>query len=56
MRLILGPDDVVYRDDRGTEGGRGAYVCNTQACIEKIATGHRLQKVFRRKRVYFRGV
>jgi predicted RNA-binding protein YlxR (DUF448 family) len=56
MRLVLGADDVVYRDDRGTKGGRGAYVCKTQACIERIGTGHRLQKAFRRKRVYFRGV
>jgi predicted RNA-binding protein YlxR (DUF448 family) len=53
VRFAVGADGIVRFDERGAGWGRGAYVCSTQACIEKIGTGNRLYRAFRKKEIRF---
>jgi predicted RNA-binding protein YlxR (DUF448 family) len=49
VRLILDAQGLVVRDDRGKGRGRGAYVCRNNLCLEKLETGNRLKRAFRKE-------
>lgn len=49
IRLVLGNDQMVLRDDRGKTKGRGAYVCPEKACIAKLLDPGRLNRAFKKK-------
>jgi predicted RNA-binding protein YlxR (DUF448 family) len=46
MRLVVDEAGFV-RDDLGSGRGRGAYICNTEACRERLLKGKRRHRVFR---------
>ncbi len=48
IRLVVDANGVLIRDDMGKECGRGAYVCPTRSCWEKLQKGNRLCRAFRR--------
>lgn len=35
IRIVRAPDGAVYLDSSGRAPGRGAYLCPSQACLEK---------------------
>ena len=49
IRLVVAPDGVVGRDDRGKGQGRGAYVCRNEDCLSVLKKGKGLSRAFRRK-------
>ena len=49
VRLILDARGFVVRDDLGKKRGRGAYVCGNGLCVEKLKTGNRLKRAFRKE-------
>jgi uncharacterized protein len=38
LRIVRTPDGLVVADPTGRLAGRGAYVCNDAACIERAIT------------------
>ena len=49
FRLILDTGGLVVPDDRGQGTGRGAYVCRSGPCLEKLEKGGRLKRAFRKE-------
>lgn len=49
VRLILDARGLVVRDDHGKGRGRGAYVCRNDLCLDKLETGNRLKRAFRKE-------
>jgi predicted RNA-binding protein YlxR (DUF448 family) len=47
VRLVLDAEDQLVRDVCGKRQGRGAYVCNATACMEKLSKDKRLNRIFR---------
>jgi predicted RNA-binding protein YlxR (DUF448 family) len=47
VRLVLDAEDQLVRDVSGKGHGRGAYVCNTTSCMEKLSKNKRLNRIFR---------
>ena len=48
IRLVVDGNGILIWDDKGKERGRGAYVCPTTACWERLKKGNRLNRAFRR--------
>ncbi len=48
VRLMLDEKGRVVRDEDGRGTGRGAYVCRSAACLERLREGNRLARAFRR--------
>lgn len=55
VRLALNAQGSVIRDDAGNVPGRGAYVCPSESCWEKVASGKGLSKAFRRAGLVIEG-
>ncbi|MDR0426649.1 MAG: YlxR family protein [Clostridiales bacterium] len=49
IRIVRSPEDVFSLDQTGKARGRGAYVCNDIACIQKCAKARLLNKSFKTK-------
>ena len=48
IRLVrMGMTGPVIRDDSGLRPGRGAYVCPSRICWQKLEQGGRLDRAFR---------
>ena len=47
IRMIRDENDRVIRDDAGTGGGRGVYVCPDTRCLEKLKGGLLLRRALR---------
>ncbi len=45
-RLVVRESGLV-RDDLGSTKGRGAYICDTEACRERLMKNRRRHRVFR---------
>jgi predicted RNA-binding protein YlxR (DUF448 family) len=44
VRVVRGPDGVVFWDATGKRPGRGAYVCDNAACLEQALKTKRLER------------
>ncbi len=54
IRLVADKDGIIRRDDKGRLGGRGAYVCPNEKCIEKLLKKPALLcKALRKKKIKF---
>ncbi len=49
VRLVLDNQGRVLRDDKGHARGRGAYVCRSSLCFEKLRRGDCLNRAFKKK-------
>jgi|GEM_PF-616695 len=49
IRLVLDAQGVVIRDDSGKNDGRGAYVCRSKSCWERLRKGSLLNRAFRKE-------
>ena len=47
MRLVRTPDGTVTVDPTGRLAGRGAYVCHTEACLDKAIAKGALSRALR---------
>lgn len=48
IRLAVDPNNQVVRDDLRKKPGRGAYICQSDSCLNKLSKHKRLNRVFRR--------
>jgi predicted RNA-binding protein YlxR (DUF448 family) len=47
IRIVLDAQGRVVRDKNGKRPGRGAYVCESRSCLERLVKGNILAKAFR---------
>lgn len=47
IRIAVDKENRLIRDTSGRTGGRGAYVCNSQPCLERLLYNRRLNRHFR---------
>ena len=46
IRAVKSPEGEISLDFTGKKSGRGAYLCQNAACLEKAQKGHKLEKSF----------
>jgi len=46
LRIVKNKDGLIRLDKTGKLDGRGAYVCNSEACIKKLNKAKLLDKTF----------
>lgn len=46
LRIVRSKYGVIEVDLTGKKSGRGAYICKSEACLDKIIKSKRLEKVF----------
>ena len=61
IRIVKNKDGVISIDRTGKQEGRGAYLCDNVACLDKVVKSKRLEKVLDSKisedvYIYLRGV
>ena len=49
IRIVKNKDGNISIDKTGKANGRGAYMCNNVACLEKAIKSKRLEKTFEEK-------
>lgn len=45
LRIVKSKDGIVEVDLTGKKNGRGAYICKSEECLDKVIKSKRLQKV-----------
>lgn len=46
IRIVKTPESEIKLDFTGKMNGRGAYVCHSKECLQKVKKSRRLEKVF----------
>ena len=47
LRMVKTPEGAIELDLTGKKNGRGAYICKSQACFERLPrAGKRIEKAF----------
>ena len=46
IRIVKNKENEISIDRTGKKEGRGAYICDNIACLEKLIKSKRLEKVF----------
>ena len=49
IRIARPPEGAVEIDKTGKKSGRGVYVCQNEACLEKAYKEHRLERSLKTK-------
>ena len=49
IRIVKNKDGVISIDRTGKQEGRGAYLCDNVACLDKVVKSKRLEKVLESK-------
>ncbi len=47
IRIVRKPDSVIMLDQTGKVAGRGAYLCNNEACFKKAIKTKSLEKALK---------
>ena len=47
VRILRLPEGTVILDTTGKKNGRGAYICNSTACLAKAKKRHSLDRAFK---------
>ena len=45
IRVVKNKDNEIFIDKKGRQEGRGAYICESVECLDKIIKSKRLEKV-----------
>ena len=53
IRLSLDTEGHIIKDHSGKLPGRGAYVCSTESCLERVSKNKRLKKLFRVENIIY---
>lgn len=46
LRIVKSKDGMIQIDPTGKKNGRGAYICKSEECLEKLIKSKRLEKIF----------
>lgn len=46
LRVVKSKEGIIEVDLTGKKNGRGAYICKSEECLNKIIKSKRLEKVF----------
>ena len=46
LRVVRSPEGPITLDFTGKKNGRGAYICDNEACVKKLRKAKLLNKVF----------
>lgn len=46
IRIVKTKENQILVDKTGKAQGRGAYICNDVACLEKLKKSKRIEKIF----------
>ena len=46
IRIVKSKENVIEVDLTGKKNGRGAYICNSEECLNKLIKSKRLERVF----------
>ena len=46
IRIVKNKNNEISIDKTGKKEGRGAYICDSEKCLEKVVKSKRLEKVF----------
>ncbi|MBP5307806.1 MAG: YlxR family protein [Clostridia bacterium] len=46
LRVVRSPEGDITIDFTGRKNGRGAYICNSEACVKKLRKAKLLNKAF----------
>ena len=49
VRIVKNKNEEIFIDRTGKADGRGAYICDSVECLEKLIKSKRLEKVFESK-------
>lgn len=49
IRIVKNKDGIISIDRTGKQDGRGAYICDNVACLDKVVKSKRLEKVLESK-------
>lgn len=49
LRIVKSKEGVIEVDETGKKNGRGAYICKSEDCLQKLIKSKRLQKVFEKE-------
>ena len=49
IRIVKNKQGEIFVDKTSKANGRGAYICNSKECLEKVMKSKRLEKVFEQK-------
>lgn len=49
IRIVINKEGKISIDRTGKANGRGAYICDSAECLEKMIKSKRLEKSFERK-------
>lgn len=49
IRIVKNKDGIISIDRTGKQEGRGAYICDNVACLDKVIKSKRLEKVLESK-------
>lgn len=49
IRIVKNKDEEIFVDRTGKSEGRGAYICDSVECLEKVVKSKRLEKVLESK-------
>lgn len=49
IRIVKTKEGIICIDKTGKQEGRGAYICNSVECLEKVIKSKRLEKVLEQK-------
>ena len=49
VRIVRNKDGQIFIDKTGKAEGRGAYICDSIECLEKVIKSKRLEKVLEEK-------
>ena len=45
VRIVKNKDEKIFIDRTGKADGRGAYICDSMECLEKVIKSKRLERV-----------
>ena len=48
IRVVHNEDGEIFLDSTGKKQGRGAYICKSEACLEKSVKSRGLERSFKR--------
>lgn len=46
IRIVKSKDKIIEIDLTGKKNGRGAYICKSEDCLNKVIKSKRLEKIF----------
>ena len=49
LRIVVDKSGRIFFDPTGKQNGRGAYVCQSQDCLNKFSGKNYLERIFKRK-------